>query len=376
MTLASQETDARLSEQLVYYFGDGGATTTDRTLLGGKGAGLAEMSGLGIPVPPGFTITTEVCSAFYRNGRQFPAELASQVEEGLRFIEEHVGTRFGDADNPLLVSVRSGARVSMPGMMDTILNLGLNDTTAAGLIKRSGNARFVYDSYRRFVQMYGDVVLGVGRINEHDHDPFEVLLNAKKKAIDEYRENLKGLQQDFDKFRPEKIENTSPQEFTDLLVKADSETRAAFEQAGTTVPDAYFCGFERYKTELARSNATGILTYELVYVRQLMQELAKAGINELKNVHRPALAEENGAQFQPGPNDVARAMPLEVTFSGTEESVRKFFTALANPENGFAVVRSLRVSNSKRGVPPKAGDAKFDSPTKAAPAAEIGRAHV
>ena len=199
--------------------------------------------------------------------------------------------------------------------------------------------------------------------------PNQENLNAKKKAVDEYREDLKALQQDFDKFRPEKIENTSPQQFTDLLVKADGETRAAFEQAGTTVPDAYFCGFERYKTELARSNATGILTYELGYVRQLMQELAKAGIDELKNVHRPALAEENGAQFQPGPNDVARAMPLEVTFSGTEESVRKFFTALANPENGFAVVRSLRVSNSKRGVPPKAGDAKFDSPTKAAPAA-------
>ncbi|MGE3961310.1 MAG: pyruvate, phosphate dikinase [Dehalococcoidia bacterium] len=182
MTLASQETDARLSEQLVYFFGDGGATTTDRTLLGGKGAGLAEMSGLGIPVPPGFTITTEVCSAYYRQGRQFPSELSDQVQGGLRFIEERVGTRFGDADNPLLVSVRSGARVSMPGMMDTILNLGLNDTTAEGLIKRSGNARFVYDSYRRFVQMYGDVVLGVGKLNEHDHDPFEVLLNARKKA--------------------------------------------------------------------------------------------------------------------------------------------------------------------------------------------------
>src|SRR5690606_4642445 len=117
----------------------------DRTLLGGKGAGLAEMSSLGIPVPPGFTITTEVCSAYYQNGRQFPSELADQVESGLRFIEEHVGTRFGDADNPLLVSVRSGARVSMPGMMDTILNLGLNDVTAEGLIKRSGNPRFVYD---------------------------------------------------------------------------------------------------------------------------------------------------------------------------------------------------------------------------------------
>jgi len=182
MTLASQETDARLSEQLVYHFGNGRVSTMDRTLLGGKGSGLAEMSSLGIPVPPGFTITTEVCSAYYQNGRQFPAELAAQVEDGLRFVEDLVGTKFGDAENPLLVSVRSGARVSMPGMMDTILNLGLNDTTAAGLIQRSGNARFVYDSYRRFVQMYGDVVLGVGKLNEHEHDPFELLLTAKKKA--------------------------------------------------------------------------------------------------------------------------------------------------------------------------------------------------
>ncbi|MQC17655.1 MAG: pyruvate, phosphate dikinase [Chloroflexi bacterium] len=180
MTLASQETGARLSERMVYLFGDGEAAAADRTLLGGKGANLAEMSRLSIPVPPGFTITTEVCNAFYRNGRQFPDGLADQVAEGIQQVEALVGTRFGDADNPLLVSVRSGARVSMPGMMDTILNLGLNDATAAGLIARSSNARFVYDSYRRFVQMYGGVVLGVGKLNEFEHDPFEVLLNAKK----------------------------------------------------------------------------------------------------------------------------------------------------------------------------------------------------
>jgi len=181
MTLASKETDAQLSEQMVHFFGDGQAATADRTILGGKGAGLAEMSSLGIPVPPGFTITTEVCNAYYRNQQQFPAGLAQQVAEGIKQIETHVGTRFGDADNPLLVSVRSGARVSMPGMMDTILNLGLNDTVAEGLTRRSGNARFVYDSYRRFVQMYGDVVLGVAKESETDHDPFEVLLTAKKK---------------------------------------------------------------------------------------------------------------------------------------------------------------------------------------------------
>ncbi len=183
MTLASRETGAlQPQDRMVYFFGDGQASAADRTLLGGKGAGLAEMSSLGIPVPPGITITTDVCNAYYALDRAFPEGLEAQVNEGVRAIEERVGTRFGDASNPLLLSVRSGARVSMPGMMDTILNLGLNDVTAAGLAERSGNARFAYDSYRRFVQMYGDVVLGVGKLSETDHDPFEVLLNAKKRA--------------------------------------------------------------------------------------------------------------------------------------------------------------------------------------------------
>src|SRR6267142_4394338 len=126
----------------VYGFGDSAAEGRAdlRNLLGGKGAGLAEMSNLGLPVPPGFTITTEVCTHFYASGKSYPAELKAQVEQGLKHVESTVGAKFGDAANPLLVSVRSGARVSMPGMMDTILNLGLNDQTAAGLIARSGNA--------------------------------------------------------------------------------------------------------------------------------------------------------------------------------------------------------------------------------------------
>ncbi|MPZ99294.1 MAG: pyruvate, phosphate dikinase [Dehalococcoidia bacterium] len=171
-----------LSDQLVYRFGDGRADGDGalRDLLGGKGAGLAEMSGLGIPVPPGITITTEVCNAFYQLGRRYPDQLDEQVRAGIAHIEAIVGARFGDPENPLLVSVRSGARVSMPGMMDTILNLGLNDTTVEGLARRSDNRRFAFDSYRRFVQMYGDVVLGVARATELDHDPFEALLTAKK----------------------------------------------------------------------------------------------------------------------------------------------------------------------------------------------------
>ncbi|HEY8487259.1 MAG TPA: PEP/pyruvate-binding domain-containing protein, partial [Limnochordales bacterium] len=172
--MAPQQTQGK---KWVYFFGagqtEGRAEMKD--LLGGKGANLAEMANLGIRVPPGFTITTEACVEFYRLGRKWPPGLAEQVEEYLRRLEQAMGARFGDPDNPLLVSVRSGARVSMPGMMDTVLNLGLNDRTVEGLARRSGDARFAYDSYRRFIQMYGDVVMGVERRQ------FEERLEAKKR---------------------------------------------------------------------------------------------------------------------------------------------------------------------------------------------------
>jgi pyruvate, orthophosphate dikinase len=160
----------------VYGFGGGSAEgrADMRNLLGGKGAGLAEMSNLGLPVPPGFTITTEVCTFFYANNKTYPNDLADQADGALKALEGRIGARFGDEANPLLVSVRSGARASMPGMMDTVLNLGLNDKTVEGLAKKSGDARFAYDSYRRFIQMYGQVVLGV----EHHHFE-EVLENVK-----------------------------------------------------------------------------------------------------------------------------------------------------------------------------------------------------
>ncbi|HEV2264882.1 MAG TPA: pyruvate, phosphate dikinase [Stellaceae bacterium] len=160
----------------VYQFGDGKAEgrADMRNLLGGKGAGLAEMSNLGLPVPPGFTITTEVCTFFYQNDKKYPPDLRAQVDAALQSLEKRIGAAFGDAQNPLLVSVRSGARASMPGMMDTVLNLGLNDVTVEGLAKKSGDARFAYDSYRRFIQMYGQVVLGV------DHQLFEDLLDNVK----------------------------------------------------------------------------------------------------------------------------------------------------------------------------------------------------
>jgi len=164
------------AKKWVYSFGDGSSegTADMRDQLGGKGAGLAEMSALGLPVPPGFTITTDVCTAFYENDRTFPEGLEEQVAHALTGIAEKVGARFGDAANPLLVSVRSGARVSMPGMMDTVLNLGLNDETVAGLAARSGDERFAFDSYRRFIQMYSNVVLDV------DHHNFEEILEIYK----------------------------------------------------------------------------------------------------------------------------------------------------------------------------------------------------
>ena len=162
----------------VYKFGDGKAEghASDRNLLGGKGANLAEMSSIGIPVPPGFTVTTEVCTYFYENGKTFPADLAEQVKDGVAHCEAIVGRKFADPENPLLFSVRSGARVSMPGMMDTVLNLGLNDETVKGLAKASGNERFAYDSYRRFIQMYSNVVLNM------DHHDFEHALESMKNA--------------------------------------------------------------------------------------------------------------------------------------------------------------------------------------------------
>ncbi len=180
MSQAQALRKAAAPEKMVYNFGDGEAegSASLRNLLGGKGANLAEMSALGLPVPPGFTITTEVCVNYYDNDRQMPEGLKAQVEEALSMIESKVGAIFGNATNPLLVSVRSGARASMPGMMDTVLNLGLNDITVEGLAKNSGNGRFAFDSYRRFIQMYSDVVL------ELDHYHFEEMLEDVKRDRD------------------------------------------------------------------------------------------------------------------------------------------------------------------------------------------------
>jgi pyruvate,orthophosphate dikinase len=161
-----------MSKKWVYLFTEGNASMRD--LLGGKGAGVAEMTRTGVPVPPGFTITTEACNEYYARGRQFPEGLWEQTLEALKVIEAQVGKKFGDPSNPLLVSVRSGARESMPGMMDTVLNLGLNKETLEGLARLTDNRRFAADAYRRFIQLFGKIVLGV------DGEKFEHVMNEAK----------------------------------------------------------------------------------------------------------------------------------------------------------------------------------------------------
>jgi pyruvate,orthophosphate dikinase len=171
--------------KLVYSFGekkcDGDGTM--KALLGGKGANLAQMTKIGLPVPPGFTITTAVCIDYYKHGKKFPKGLEEAVHAAMKLVEKETGKKFGDPKNALLMSVRSGARDSMPGMMDTILNLGLNDETVKGLAEQTGNPRFAYDSYRRFIQMYGDVVMGIQKRHENEHEPFEEVMDGLKHQL-------------------------------------------------------------------------------------------------------------------------------------------------------------------------------------------------
>lgn len=181
MGLGNFAKNSMTENKMIYEFGkktDGDATM--RALLGGKGANLAEMSRIGLPVPPGFTITTAMCLDYYKTNKRISDALKAEIRTAIKHVEEQLGKRFGDAQNPLLFSVRSGARESMPGMMDTILNLGLNDQTVEGFAAITQNPRFAYDCYRRFIQMYGDVVMGVGADSDEEHDPFDVILSEAK----------------------------------------------------------------------------------------------------------------------------------------------------------------------------------------------------
>lgn len=212
----------------IYFFGAGTAegSTQMRDLLGGKGANLAEMASLKLPVPPGFTISTRVCNYFYSNRGKYPKGLEKAVEKSIARIEKALRRRFGDAENPLLVSVRSGARVSMPGMMDTVLNLGLTDKTVNGLEAVSGNARFAWDSYRRFYQMYGDVVLKLKPENKNDPDPFEELIDRKKAArgvtedVELGTEDLQELVREFRELIRRRVGRDIPQDPPEQLWEA------------------------------------------------------------------------------------------------------------------------------------------------------------
>jgi pyruvate,orthophosphate dikinase len=219
----------RVAANYVYAFGkktDGNATMRD--LLGGKGANLAEMASIGLPVPPGFTISTEVCGYYYDNGRTYPASLSKSVLKAIKQIESQLGKSFGGRSNPLLVSVRSGARDSMPGMMDTILNLGLNDVTVEGLAEISGNPRFAWDCYRRFIQMYGDVVMGVQARSEEEEDPFHEILEKMKRKLkietdsDLSTENLKTLVDQYKALIRKRTRSAFPQDVFEQLWGATS----------------------------------------------------------------------------------------------------------------------------------------------------------
>lgn len=194
--------------------------------------------------------------------------------------------------------------------------------------------------------------------------------DGKRKAIEEYRQSLDALQAEFQRFRPEEIKNISPQEFTSRLLAANNEVRKALEDAGVMVPDAFFLGFERYKTSLASTNTTGLLDYQLAAIKNVMLSLAKAKPSELRNLHRPILPEEEGQAYTPAASDVARPFPLELTFTGPEKAAREFISSLVAPNNHFIVIRSLRVSNEKKD-PPRAADAKFDKPVEDTPAAPV-----
>ena len=211
------------SKKYVYFFGEG--TKEMKRLLGGKGANLSEMTNIGLPVPSGFTITTEVCNLFYELGKRYPEGLDTQIEKNLKKLEEKMGMGFGDEQNPLLVSVRSGSMFSMPGMMDTVLNLGLNDKTIIGLIKKTRNERFCWDSYRRFIQMFGDVVMGV------ENEEFEKALQARKdKKKVKYdteldAQDLKELVEDYKKIIKKARGKSFPQ---DPLEQLKMSTDAVF----------------------------------------------------------------------------------------------------------------------------------------------------
>lgn len=194
--------------------------------------------------------------------------------------------------------------------------------------------------------------------------------DGKRKSLEEYRVAVDGVQKAFAPYRPAEVTEISPQEFTDHLLTANSDIRKAFEDAGATLPEEFFVGFERYKTALAPGKTTGILDYQLAAVKKILMALAAAKPSELKNIHRPTLAEEEGQVYTPAPTEVARELPLEISFLGPERSLREFLSAIGKLEGDYTVVRTIKISNDKMD-PPRIEDAKFEKETKAAKPAEV-----
>ena len=238
---------AKAAKKYVYFFGKGKADGNGemKALLGGKGAGLAEMTNAGVPVPPGFTITTEVCTGFYENGKKVPTGLDDQMMQYIKKLEDTEGKKFGDSVNPLLVSVRSGAKFSMPGMMDTILNLGVNDVTVQAIIKNTKNPRFAWDSYRRFIQMYADVVMEVSK------KKFEHLIDARKEKkgikvdVDFTADDMKDMVAEFKAFVKKESGKDFPQDpieqlkgARDAVFKSWMNDRAIFYRKANNIPES------------------------------------------------------------------------------------------------------------------------------------------
>ncbi len=194
--------------------------------------------------------------------------------------------------------------------------------------------------------------------------------DGKQKALEDYRKSLDSLQAEFAPYRPKELVNVSPQDFTNQLKKVNDEVGKAFKDAGTTVPETFFCGFENYQTNLAPSEATGILNYQLQEIRTLMLALAKAKASQLTNLYRPPLTEEASGEYKPQDTDIARALPLEISFVAPEKSVREFLSTITHLENQYVVIRSIRLCSTKKD-PPKATDAKFDHPAGPSPAKSL-----
>ncbi len=250
-------------------------------------------------------------------------------------------------DNKFVVALGSG----------TLLGVGLLFFLGAGGATRYDEAKAKFDEAASQAASYEKLPLY----------PKQETRDGKRKALDDYRKAVDTLQASFEKFRPKELRNVSPQDFTSSLKDADLEIRKAFEDAGATVPEGFFAGFERYKTSLALPNSTGLLNYQLGAIKNILLELAKARPPEFRNLYRVTLPEEDGQAYSAPANAAARPLPLEITFTGPEKSAREFLSSIIKPENQYVVIRAIRVTNAKKD-PPRAADAQFEKPAAAQPA--------